>query len=128
MKRTSKRERRAIRSGKCFLYFFYSFSLLFCWRAFLECFVLYFERRAAGLTGLSILSLILFSTKFGWRAFFCFVLKSLSFTGRERRPEESRWGNTKFLSKFVTRIGEPKKFYTFFTPYLFPLKYSLASF
>ena len=28
-----------------FLYFFYSFSLLFCWRAFLECFVLYFERR-----------------------------------------------------------------------------------
>ena len=60
--------------------------------------------------------------------FFCFVLKSLLFTGRERRPEESRWGNTQFLSKFISWIGEPKKFYIFFTPHLFPLKYSLASF
>ena len=125
MKRTSKRERRAIRSGKCFLYFFYSFSLLFCWRAFLECFVLYFERRANRFEH-SLSHLVL--NKIRLESIFCFVLKPLSFTGRERRPEESRWGNTKFLSKFVTRIGEPKKFYTFFTPYLFPLKYSLASF
>ena len=122
MKRTSKRERRAIRSGKCF-YIYFIFSLLFCWRAFLECFVLYFERRRFEHCSWSF-----FSTKFGWRAFFCFVLKSLLFTGRERRPEESRWGNTQFLSKFISWIGEPKKFYIFFTPHLFPLKYSLASF